>query len=54
MFKSVGNLYLDPSYQDIVEKDKIEKEVTKGPVIKLDQKEIQKTEQEIKKKKKCC
>ena len=54
--KSVGNLYLDPNYQDIIEKDKEEKETNKGPVIKLDQKAVAESDKKIKKRKSggCC
>ena len=56
LFKSVGNLYLDPNYQDIIEKDKEEKETNKGPVIKLDQKAVAESDKKIKKRKSggCC
>ena len=55
LFKSVGNLYLDPNYQDIIEKDKIEKDTNKGPTITLDQKTVTETDKKIKKKKgNCC
>ena len=55
LFRSVGNLFLDPNYQDIIEKNKIEKENTQGKTIKLDKDEVAKGD--IKKKKnkdKCC
>ena len=49
LFRSVGNLFLDPNYQDIIEKNKIEKENTQGNTIKLDKDEVAKGD--IKKKK---
>ena len=42
LFRSVGNLFLDPNYQDIIEKNKIEKENTQGNTIKLDKDEVAK------------
>ncbi len=40
----------------MIEKDKVEKEVTKGPTIKLDQKQVIETDKKMKKKKGggCC
>ena len=55
LFRSVGNLFLDPNYQDIIEKNKKEKENTQEKTIKLDKDEVAKKKKKKKKNKdKCC
>ena len=56
LFYAIGNAFLDPEFQDILEKEKQEdiKDGTTQNTIKLDKSDNNKEENKLKKKKKLC